>query len=133
MNKLKIIISGIILIVLSSCASSYSEIAYQNALKAKENTLELVDLGTKPYDNYKAKRDSLKMNLQMYYDLESIRKNNKPTIEMWKRLKSEKGQIYLYFKIWKAKGTLSEYFTGEKRKQIESLFNSLIELELAKK
>ena len=129
MRKLVLVI---ILITISACSANYSPIAYDNAIKAKNDVLTTVELSTNPYPDYSAKVDSLKMELNEYYSFELEREHNKATVEIWKRIITDKGVVTKFFQFWKGRVNLSSYEKNETKSRIEELFNDLIELEKAK-
>jgi len=133
MNKIKLTLIGFV-IVLSSCASNFDPIAYSNALKAKENTLELISKGDELYSKHESKIDSLRSDYASYIAYEKTRKYNTSTIEIWRILQSDNGSVFRYFKAWKENGLLSSIVNLEEvQKQITRQFDDLIELELKKK
>ena len=129
---MKKLILVIILITISACSANYSPIAYENAIKAKNDVLTTVELSVNPYPDHSAKVDSLKLQLNEYYLFELERDHNKATVEMWKRIITDKGVVTKYLELWRKQSKISVFTKDAKKLQLEELFNDLIELEKAK-
>jgi hypothetical protein len=57
---------------------------------------------------------------------EKVRTKNAPTVAQWQTIKS---QLSHFFDLWKTKGTLSPAFVDEGKKQVSTLFDTLIATE----
>ena len=69
-----------------------------------------------------------------YYSFELEREHNKATVEIWKRIITDKGVVTKFFQFWKGRVKNKQYMTKNANQEcrIEELFNDLIELEKAK-
>jgi len=132
MKKAKLTLVLIVLIMINACKPTYSSLAYDNALKAKQDVLNTVELSINPYGDFVGKIDSLKLELNSYYTYELERPNNKASVEIWKRLIKDKGVVTKFFELWKTLGVLRSKEVETSKKQIGLNFDQLIELEQAK-
>lgn len=129
----KITLIALILIIFSSCASTFDQTAYNNALKAKKDVLSVVSNGNDTYSNHAVEIDSIAIQLDSYYEYEQTRSNNKFTIELWRNLIKENGIIYKTFTLWKKQGRLSIDFVKIRSDKIKQRFDDILTLELKKK
>ena len=132
MKKLKQISITIILIVMSACVSNYSTIAYENAVRGKQEFLKVADMATQSYSMHKAKIDSIKIDLEKSYQFEQQREKNQATIWQWKILMGKKGIVYDFFNVWKEQDSVSKAFIKLRKKNAEKSFDEIIKLEQAK-
>ena len=130
---MKYIKLAIILIIFNSCASQFDQIAYDNAIEARTEALNVISKANTPYLENVSEIDSLRVNFNKYYNYEKTRKNNSVTIKLWKLAKSENGTVFNSVNLWKKKDVLNSILIEDFKIQIASFFDQITKLELKKK
>ncbi len=132
-------ISGFLLAALSlalvtSCESlktaSYDQYSYQKSVEIKVEASNLMDKATTPYaDNIEAIA-ALNLEIQKIVEYEKNKPNNEITYAMWKILSNEeKNLLSGFFKRWKEKSELSQFFITEAKGQVLEAMDLLIQYE----
>ena len=74
------------------------------------------------------------LRVEKAYEYEKGRPKNEITTQLWEMLIApDKDLLGTFLKDWKEKGLLGAYLVGEKKKQIGSAFDKIIELESGKR
>lgn len=129
----KLLILSVFVTTLISCSATYDQVAFENALRAKQSVLSIIDTSQFPYSEHEKTVDSLKVRLKDYYIYETTRKHNKASIAIWKKVNNENGSFYKFLGTWKSNTSLGAFFRKEYKTQMEGIFNEILELEEAKK
>ena len=109
-------------------STQFSESAYNTDKEIKADALALLDRAKDkaPYTSAAADVDQLMKKIDSAISSEQGRKRNVPTVEQWKKVKT---QVSHFFDLWKTKGTLSPAFVEDAKKQTSDLFDELIKTE----
>jgi hypothetical protein len=112
--------------VLSS--TQFSESALKTDKQIKAESLALVDRAKNraPYTGVAADADQLMTKVDHAISAEQARTKNGPTVEQWKRIKT---QLTSLFGLWKKQGSCSPAFVDDARSQVGNLFDILIKTE----
>jgi hypothetical protein len=109
-------------------STHFDQSAYDTDKEIKSTSLALInrakDRGR--YTPVAADVDQLMQKIDNAISREQGRKRNVPTVEEWKRVRTE---LAHFFDLWKTKGTLSPTFVDDAKKQISDLFDTLIKTE----
>lgn len=126
-------VSGCILLAACNLIAHYDRVAYEHATDAKVDTLALMGKAIGSYDNHQKEVDSLVRQLDKAYEYDRGRPLNKITVAQWDIVRDpNRDLVGGFFKMWKAKGTLSATFIAEKKNQIGDAFDQIIQLESGK-
>ena len=107
---------------------------YNETLNLKKETLELVSKATEPYASYEAEVSELLQKLNSVYENAQARSNNKVSVEQWKIMLDENANLAAgFFARWKSEGTLNKSFVEEAKGVISKGFDTITDLEKAKK
>ena len=106
-------------------STKYSESAYNTDKEIKAQSLALIDRAKDkaPYTGVAADVDQLMKKVAAAIAAEQARTKNLPTVEQWKKVKSQLSDL---FGLWKTKGSLSPAFVDDAKTQVASLFDILI-------
>jgi PBP1b-binding outer membrane lipoprotein LpoB len=133
MKKLNLVI--VLALMLSACStiSHYDQAAYEHAVNAKVDTLDLVSRATGSYDAHAKEIESLLTELDKAYEYDRGRPLNLITVTQWNILRDpDRDLLGGFLKMWKAKGALNPTFVAEKKAQISDAFDQIIQLESGK-
>jgi len=122
-------------ILLVSCASisPFNPKAYENATSLKVESLALMEHATAPYSEHQAEVEALTTDLQKAYEYAKGLPKNEISIAQWRiLLDSERNLLGGFLKRWADKGTLSQAFVDDEKKQIGDAFDAIIGLESGK-
>jgi hypothetical protein len=136
MKKLKLLLIPVLFLIVS-CSSTktalYDQYSYQKTTELKVVSSQLMDLAITPYPNHKAEVEKLLLDIDKLTEYEKNKPNNDITFAMWKVLSDkEKNLLTGFFKRWEQKGTLSQTFLEESKKQIMEAIDLLIQYEINK-
>ena len=122
--------------LLLSCApliGPYSPTAYENATSLKAETLALMDKATQPYSEHEEEIERLKVEIDKAYEYVNGIQSNSISARQWEILKNPDGDLLgKFFLRWKERGTLSEDFIREFKRNIADAFDLIICLEVNK-
>lgn len=121
--------------LLSACQtiSIYDHYAYVEDTSLKVDALGLIDKGVDSFNVHEQEVNELKLKVEKAFEYEKSRPNNSISTAMWNKLKDPGGNLLGgFFKLWKNEGKLSETYILDKKKQIGSAFDQIIELESKK-
>ena len=106
----------------------YSETAYNTDKSIKAESLALIARAKDraPYSGVAADVDQLMAKVDITISAEQARAKNFPTVEQWKKVKTQLGNL---FGLWKTKGSLSPAFVDDAKTQVGSLFDILLKTE----
>jgi hypothetical protein len=135
--RLAVSLAGFLLLFgFSSCETAtnlvssthFSQNAYDTDKELKDKSLALIDKARNraPYPNVAADVAALMQKIDNAIGAEKSRTKNEPTIAQWQTIRS---QLSHFFDLWKKKGALSPAFVDEGKKQVSTLFDTLIATE----
>lgn len=109
-------------------STHFSQNAYDTDKQLKDESLALIDKakGRTNYSNVADNVATLMQKIDSAIGAEKVRTKNTPTVAQWQTIKS---QLSHFFDLWKTKGTLSPAFVDEGKKQVSTLFDTLIATE----
>jgi len=107
----------------------YSAEAYQRDSTIEAKALNIVKKTSESYSSHATEIDALKTDIDNALAEEKKRKMNQPTVEMWKSVQQDKGNLYDLFQLWKTNDKVSPAIADEITKKIERLLGSITELE----
>jgi hypothetical protein len=136
MKKLKLLLIPVLLLIVS-CNSTktalYDQYSYQKTTELKVTSSQLMDMATTPYSTHKEAVEKLLLEIDKLTEYEKNKPNNEITFAMWKVLSDrEKNLLAGFFKRWEQKGTFSQIFLDESKKQIMEALDLLIQYEVNK-
>jgi hypothetical protein len=109
-------------------STHFSQNAYDTDKQLKDESLALIDKA-KDRTAYSTVADdvtALMQKIDSAIGAEKLRTKNAPTVGQWQTIKS---QLSHFFDLWKTKGALSQAFVDESKKQVSTLFDTLIATE----
>jgi hypothetical protein len=109
-------------------STHFSQNAYDTDKQLKDESQALIDKA-KDRTAYSSVADNVAALMQKVDSAiaaEKVRTKNAPTVAQWQTIKS---QLSHFFNLWKTKGTLSPTFVDEGKKQVSTLFDTLIATE----
>ena len=121
--------------LLAGCTliAHYDQAAYEHATSAKVDTLALMSKATQSYNEHQKEVEALTLELDKAYEYDRGRQLNKITVAQWDILRDpNRNLVGGFLKMWKAKGSLSEAYVIEKKRQIADAFDQIIQLESGK-
>jgi hypothetical protein len=109
-------------------STHFSQNAYDTDKELKGQSLALIGKAKDraPYSSVAADVAALTQKIDNAIGAEKGRTKNGPTIAQWQTIRS---QLSHFFDLWKTKGTLSPAFVDEGKKQVSTLFDTLIATE----
>jgi hypothetical protein len=109
-------------------STHFSQNAYDTDKELKDESLALIGKATNraPYSNVAADVAALMQKIDNAIGAEKSRTKNEATIAQWQTIRS---QLSHFFDLWKKKGALSPAFVDEGKKQVSTLFDTLIATE----
>ena len=107
----------------------FSAEAYQRDSTIEAKALNIVKKTSESYSLHAAEIDALKSDIDNALAEEKKRKMNQATVEMWKSVQQDKGNLYDLFQLWKTNDKVSPAIADEITKKIERLLGSITELE----
>jgi hypothetical protein len=109
-------------------STHFSQNAYDTDKQLKDESLALIDKakGRTAYSSVADDVAALMQKVDSAIAAEKVRTKNAPTVAQWQTIKS---QLSHFFNLWKTKGTLSPAFVDEGKKQVSTLFDTLIATE----
>ena len=109
-------------------STQFSQTAYDTDKQIKDKSLALIDRAKDRalYTSVAADVDQLMQKIDSAISGEQGRTKNAPTVEQWKRVKTQLSHL---FDMWKTKGALSPAFVEDARTQVSSLFDTLVKTE----
>jgi hypothetical protein len=136
MKKLKLLLIPVLLLIVS-CNSTrtalYDQYSYQKTTELKVASSQLMDMAITPYSEHKEAVEKLLLEIDKLTEYEKNKPNNEITFAMWKVLSDrEKNLLAGFFKRWEQKGTFSQIFLDESKKQIMEAVDLLIQYEVNK-
>jgi hypothetical protein len=113
-------------------STQFSESAYNTDKEIKDKSLALIERAKDRarYTSVAADVDQLMQKIDSAISGEQGRTKNAPTVEQWKRVKTQLSHL---FDMWKTKGALSPAFVEDARTQVSGLFDTLIKTENEKR
>jgi hypothetical protein len=122
-------------VAISSCAtiSPFSEVAYQQAITLKVQSLALMEKADEPFADHRGEVDALRLDLQKAHEYARGRRDNEDSTEQWQVLIAPEGHLLGGFlRRWESDGTLSRVFIEEEKGVIGDAFDKIIDLESGK-
>lgn len=121
----------------TSCTSTktalFDHYSYQKTTEIKTEATELMEKATTSYPVHQKEVETLLLNVQKLVEYEKNKPNNEITFAMWTVLNDkEKNLLIGFFSYWKTKGTVSQVFLEESKKQVTGAFDLLIQYESKK-
>lgn len=114
--------------------ATFDEEEYNKTLALKQETLDLIGKATEPYASHEAEVAELLQKLNSVYESSQARPNNKVSVKQWKLMLDEDANLIAgFFARWKSEGTLNKFFIEEAKGVISKGFNTITDLEEAKK
>ncbi|MCC5946375.1 MAG: hypothetical protein JJT94_15695 [Bernardetiaceae bacterium] len=116
----------------SACVgqAQYSDDAYKRTQRIREETLQIMNRATEPFENYKNSAQNLIYILKYHYEEEKKRPQNKKNTELLAQLLDEKqGKLHLFLELWKENEKLPVFTVVEQRKHIIHIFDNMLENE----
>jgi hypothetical protein len=109
-------------------STHFSQNAYDADKELKAESLALIDKakGRAPYSSVATDVAALMQKIDSAIGVEKSRTKNEPTNAQWQTIRS---QLSHFFDLWKKKGALSPAFVDEGKKQLSTLFDTLIATE----
>jgi hypothetical protein len=109
-------------------STHFSQTAYDTDKQLKDESLALIDKAKDrtAYSSVANDVPALMQKIDSAIGTEKVRTKNAPTVAQWQTIKS---QLSHFFDLWKTKGTLSPAFVDEGKKQVSTLFDTLIATE----
>ena len=109
-------------------STHFSQNAYDTDKELKDESLALIEKATNrtPYSSVATDVATLMQKIDNAIGAEKTRTKNEPTVAQWQTIKS---QLSHFFDLWKKKGALSPAFVDESKKQVSTLFDTLIATE----
>jgi hypothetical protein len=109
-------------------STHFSQNAYDTDKQLKDESLALVDKAKNrtAYSTVADDVTALMQKIDSAIAAEKLRTKNAPTVGQWQTIKS---QLSHFFDLWKTKGALSPAFVDEGKKQVSTLFDTLIATE----
>lgn len=124
------------LFLIQSCASlisPYDHYSYVQTISVKVDALNLMDLASDSVQLHKAEIAKVKADIQKMYEYEKYRPKNEITTRMWQVLASDTGNLYGGFIVkWQKEKVLRPAYIENKKPQIATAFDQIIELESKK-
>lgn len=121
----------------SACGPTISEFsarAYEQATSLKVESLALMEKATEPYADHASAAQSLRTELRKAREFAEGRPNNQISAQQWEiLLDPERDLLGGFLRDWKAQSSFSEAFVTEKKQQIATAFDTIIELESGKR
>jgi hypothetical protein len=113
-------------------STHFSQNAYDTDKELKDESLALIDKAKEraAYSSVADNVTTLMQKVDSTIEAEKTRTKNAPTIAQWQ---STRSQLSHFFNLWKTKGTLSPAFVDESKKQVSTLFDTLIATEQDKR
>ncbi|OGS28219.1 MAG: hypothetical protein A2297_01920 [Elusimicrobia bacterium RIFOXYB2_FULL_48_7] len=136
MKQFKTLLVGLLIGSMLGCAtiSPFSQHAYSQAVELKVDALRLMDNATDTYSKHTEEVEQLLLRIEKAYEYEKGRPKNEITTQLWEMLiDPDKDMLGTFLKDWKTRDSLEAYLVGEKKKQIRSAFDKIIELESGKR
>lgn len=113
--------------------STYDQAAYEHATNAKVEAVALMDNATTSYSEHAREVAALKLTLQKAYEYDKGRPVNQITIALWdKLLDPSRDLLGGFLREWKEDGPLLPKYVANKKDQVASAFDVLIQLESGK-
>lgn len=132
-SKFALIAAVLCFLACTASISLHDHYAYTQATSLKVDSLKLMDRAVEDYSMHEDEVDDILTKIEKAHEYEKARPKNDETIKMWEILKDpDKDLLGGFFKMWKEKGKVSQFFIEEKKKQIVKAFDEIIELESAK-
>ena len=109
-------------------STHFSQTAYDTDKELKDESLALIDKANNraPYSSAATDVATLMQKIDNAIGAEKGRTKNEPTVAQWQTIRS---QLSHFFDLWKKKGALSPAFVDEGKKQVGTLFDTLIATE----
>lgn len=122
------------MLLMTSCDSLktavYDQYSYQKSVEIKVEASSLMDKAITPYADNLVEIETLDKEIQKIVEYEKNKPNNEITYAMWKILSNkEKNLLSGFFKRWKEKGQLSQFFVTEAKAQVLEAMDLLIQYE----
>jgi hypothetical protein len=122
------------MLLMTSCDSLktavYDQYSYQKSVEIKVEASSLMDKATTAYSDNLVEIEALDKEIQKIVEYEKNKPNNEITYAMWKILSNkEKNLLSGFFKRWKEKGQMSQFFITEAKAQILEAMDLLIQYE----
>ncbi len=104
------------------------------ASRLKQESLALIEKASGPYTDHKVDITVLSLRLDMAYRYAFAKPKNSISAKQWKILiDPERNLLGGFLRRWKEKGSLSQTFIDESKKDIADAFDHIIGLEKAKR
>ena len=132
METIKVILVATLVGLFASCAT-YDTYSYDQTVKLKNETIQLMEAGNESYSLHSNNVDGLRAKIDSLYNYEKSRNNNLVSVKMWEILKKDNGLVFGFFQRWKASNSLNQFFIREAVKQTSISFDEIIQTEENKK
>lgn len=147
MNHKKLTVGALLTLCAAACStiSPYSQRSYELTTATKAEAISVLDKASGRYADNAAQVDALRLNVEKAYEYSRGIPRNDVTVGMWQIIKgyqfdptkrewiaADNGNLYSTLDLWKSKGHLSDAMVVEKKRQIASSFDQIIELESGK-
>ena len=127
----------LIIFIFTSCTpliSQFDATAYRDATSLKVDSLLVMSEATTQYKLHEKEVVKLKIKLAKAYEYAKGIPHNEISAQMWERiLDPNKFLLGGFLERWKEKGSLSEAFVKDEKKQVSEVFDKIICLEANKK
>ncbi len=133
-KQTSIVLVALVMLLTTSCDSLktavYDQHSYQKSVEIKVEASSLMDKATTAYSDNLVEIEALDKEIQKIVEYEKNKPNNEITYAMWKILSNkEKNLLSGFFKRWKEKGQLSQFFITEAKAQVLEAMDLLIQYE----
>lgn len=124
-------------LILASCLqAAFDQRSLDRTTDLKSKTLTLLDKSAEPFAQHATEVSDLRGQLQAALAAEELRKPNKETVAMWRKIlvsdTTSAGSPVALFNQWRQQGTVNPVFLSQARPVVEKNFDRIIELENAK-
>jgi hypothetical protein len=123
-----------LLVAACSLIAPYDQAAYDKATSVKAEALALMDKATSSYSSREKEIDQVKLDIDKAYEYDRGRASNTETIRQWELLRDPNAHLFGGFlRRWREKGSFSQDYIVEKKKDIADAFDQIIGLERGKR
>ena len=134
--KNKVVLLLALFLFFQSCAtliSPYDHYAYVQTISVKVDALNLMDLATDSFHLHKKEIAAVQTAMKKIYEYEKFRPKNEITTKMWHTLKDTSRNLFGGFIVkWEKEKVVSKTYLENKKPQIATAFDQIIELESKK-
>ncbi len=126
------LLAMVLVMILTSCAmliARFDPVSLQNATALKQESLNLMDKATEPYEQHQGEIEELEIKLENAFLYSQSIPKNTISAKQWKILIRLLKRI---FNHWQASTKLSPVFIREVKKDVSAAFDEVIKLEKGK-